>query len=138
MLLTACGTTSNWESLSLQGDTKAYLEQQKQLEKPNLDLSTVTIVRLNSGGKRIDVSSITPAILKNQAFGWAYAKSLISLDEKRENLRFFTLDIKRNKAYRASFPVSELLPGKAITFPVLGADGLATDVTFIVDRVIVQ
>lgn len=138
MLLAACGTTSNWESLSLQGDTKAYLEQQKQLEKPNLDISTVTIVRLNSGGKRIDVSSITPAILKNQAFGWAYAKSLISMDDSRENLRFFTLDIKRNKAYRASFPVSELQPGKSITFPVLGADGLASDVTFVVDRVIVQ
>ena len=86
----------------------------------------------------LDVSSLTPAMFKNQAFGWAYAQSLASLDEARTQLRFFTFDVRRDKAYEAVFPLAELTPGRTIHFPILGPEGFAVDRSFTVEQIIVQ
>lgn len=142
MLLAGCATTAGsagkWTAYEVPGDTKAVLARQAELEKPILDLSEATIVRFKSGEAQYDVNSFVPLVLKNQAFGWAYAKSLMSFDAGRKNLRLFTFDVKRNKAYQTQIPVAELQPGKSFTFPILGKDGFAEDMTFTVERVIVQ
>ncbi|GBG02287.1 hypothetical protein AZSI13_16140 [Azospira sp. I13] len=138
MLLAGCATTAQWAAYEVPGETKAILARQAELERPGLDLSQATIIRLKSGDVALEVNSFMSLVLKNQAFGWAYAKSLMSFDESRKNLRLFTFDVKRNKAYQTQIPVAELQPGKSFTFPILGKDGFAEDMTFTVERVIVQ
>ena len=139
LLLTACASSGgNWEKYEVPGKAQDILARQSHLGKPTIDLSEVTIVRLDADGKRYDVSSLTPLVLTKQAFGWGYAKSQISLDEQRKNMILFTYDVKREKAYQTQIPLAELQPGKAFTFPVLGEQGVAEDKTFTVNRVIVQ
>lgn len=135
--LAACAG-AGWRQYQIDGSAEAIVERQKQLEKPALDLSQVTVVRLKSGEQRYEVTSIAPLVLKTWGFGWGRAKSLMSLDETRQNLRLFTYDVRRGKAYQTSLPLSELQPGKTFSFPMLGEDGFATNMQFTVEQIIVK
>ena len=133
-ILGGCAT-SEWTEYK---DVKQYSEMRNQLNKPSLALSKVTIVRLRDNGKRVEFTSIGPAVIGAEKNGPPAAKTLFTFSEDAANVILFSQDVKGWKAFRKEIPVSQLVPGFIFHFPVVQEDGELVVQTYQVEQVIVQ
>ena len=130
--LVACVHQPTW---SVVDGAEKVVAMQKDLEKPNLGIERVTILRLSMEGKRLEVSSISPTVIVAEP---ARGNRTVLNISDQQKLVLFTRDGKNIKGYRQEFPLSDLTPGKVINFPMAQDPGEVVEKTLTVERLILQ
>jgi hypothetical protein len=130
--LVACVSQPTWSTIE---GTEKILALQHKLEKPSFALEKVVILRMSMDGRRLEVSSVSPTVIVAEpARG---NRTIFNLSNKN-SLVLFTRDGRNIKGYREEIPLSELIPGKSIRFPVAQDPGEVVEKILVVDRVLVQ
>ena len=132
--LGACATTG-WRTIT---DVKEIAATRTTVNKPSMDLSKVIILRLQVDGNRVEVTSIGPATIGYEKNGPPGARTLFSFNTSREKLVLFGQNVPEFKGFYQEIPVSDLLPGKRFSFPVVQEDGSVKDKEFTVEKLISQ
>jgi hypothetical protein len=138
-VLAGCATTE-WAVIEdVKHDGKQIAAMREEVSKPNLDLSSVLIIRMKTeAGNRVEVTSIAPAVVSAQKNGPPAAKTTFALTPKRDTLILFSQDVPNWKAFRKEIPVAGLAPGKSFRFPVVQESGEIQPRTFTVEMVITK
>lgn len=114
----------------------AIIAMQKELERPSTDIATVTVMRFEVDGKRLEVHSISPTVIVAEpARG---NRTILNFGAIADRLVLFTRDGRNIKGYRLEIPRAELKPGKRFRFPVAQDPGEIVTREFTVTQVIVK
>jgi hypothetical protein len=132
--LAACAS-SEWRTIT---DVKEIAATRTAVSKSSLDLSKVLILRLQSNGKRIEVTSLAPSTIGAATNGLPGARTLFNFTPERDKLRLFGQNVSEFKGFYQEIPVSELQPGKRFRFPVVQDDGSVKEQEFTVEKLITQ
>ncbi len=112
-------------------DPARIAAMQTEMEQATFDLSQITVARLKLDGRPIEVASITPAVVGFAKVGGVMSKTIFRFSDKRDTLVLFTRDQKNGKAYRVDLPVTEIVAGKTLKFPVLRPNGDLAEQTLV-------
>lgn len=132
--LAAC-TSTEWRTIT---DVKEIAATRTVVSQSSMDLSKVLILRLQSDGQRIEVTSLAPAIIGAAKSGLPGARTLFSFTPERDKLRLFGQNVPEFKAFYEEIPVAELQPGRRFRFPVVQDDGSVKEQDFTVEKIITQ
>lgn len=109
---------------------------QAELEKGNPDLNNLTVVRLQADGKRMEVTSVLPAVVAEAVVAGVSAKTIFRLNDKTDGLVLFSRDILNGKSSKVDLPFAELETRKGFTFPVVQPDGSLKEQSFTLEKVL--
>jgi hypothetical protein len=132
--LTACATTE-WRTIT---DVKEIAATRTTVNKPNLDLSKVIILRLQRDGQRVEVTSIGPATIGAAKNGPPGARTIFTFSPARDKLVLFGQNVPEFKGFYQEIPLAELPEGKRFRFPVVQEDGSVKEQEFTVEKLISQ
>lgn len=113
-----------------------HLQQQQEMEKATMDFSRVVSVRLNSEGKRVEVTSIMPLILAEVQVNGVSAKTIFRVDDVGNKLQMFSLDPLNGSSIFTEVAFAELEAKKGVTFAVLDAAGRLQNRTFALEKIV--
>lgn len=118
-VLNACGGATITPQPMAAEDVAAF---EKSL-RPNLDLSTVLVVRLDVDERLVEVTSLFPTALPTTLEPrTGTARTWLVFDEDKTRLRVLTR-AKDGTAQGLEFPVAQLTKGASVTLPVTQTDG---------------
>lgn len=133
-MLVGCAS-SEWIEIK---DLNQYSAMRVELSKPSLTFKEVTIVRLRNNGKRVEFTSIAPAVIGEHKNGPPAAKTLFTFSPDRARVILFSQDVKNWKAFRKEISVSQLVPGFTFHFPVVQEAGDLAVQAYEVEQVFVK
>lgn len=103
------------------GDAHAQL--QAQMEGGTPDLGHVVSVRLRAQGKRVEVTSVLPAIIAETTLSGQAAKTIFRVNPAGDGLILFSRDLPKGSSYRTEIKFSELESKKGFAFAIVQPDG---------------
>ena len=137
LALTACGKTPPpVVAPPVVGDPHAA--EQATMEAGMLDFSNVIIIRLQSEGKRLEVTSVLPAIVAEATVSGQTAKTIFRVNEKGTGMVFFSRDLLHGKSFRTELTIVDLEQKKSFSFPVVQPDASLKERSFALERIIRQ
>jgi hypothetical protein len=113
-----------------------HLQRQQEMEKASMDFSRVVSVRLNSEGKRLEVTSIMPMILAEVRVKDVQAKTIFRVNDAGNKLQMFSLDSLNGSSIFTEVDFAELEMKKGVTFAVLDAEGRLQNRTFALEKIV--
>lgn len=114
----------------------AHLTLQEQMEKAGMDFSNVKVVRLISEGKRVEVTSVMPAVIAEAQVGGQTAKTIFRVNDAGNGLVMFSRDVAHGTSNRTEVSFAELESKKGVTFPVVTADGSLKERGFALEKIV--
>ena len=111
-----------------------HLQLQQEMEK-GMSFTKVVIVRLQSEGKRVEVTSILPAEIAVVNVKGDIAKTIFRVNDAEDGLVLFSRDVPKGTSYRVEVKFAELERNKAIVFPVLQPDGSLKERSFTLEKI---
>lgn len=132
--LAACAS-NEWRTIT---DVKEIAATRTAVNRSSLDLSKVLILRLQSDGQRIEVTSLAPATIGAAKNGPPGARTVFNFTPERDKLVLFGQNVPEFKGFYQEIPVSELQAGKRFRFPVVQDDGSVKEQEFTVEKLINQ
>ncbi|HEY6895665.1 MAG TPA: hypothetical protein VI279_00250, partial [Rhodocyclaceae bacterium] len=132
LLLAACGKDTPVPPPSA-NDPHALL--QAEMEKGTMDFSRVVVVRLNRGGKMLEVPSVNPTTVAEATLNGAVAKTIFRINDQRAALVMFSRDLPNAKSFKTEMPFAELQAKGKFTFPVVQADGRLKEEDFSLNKI---
>ena len=133
MLLAACGKTP---PPPVAGDPHAA--EQAKMEAGGLSFANVMVVRLQSQGKRVEVTSILPATVAEATIGGQTAKTIFRVNEAGTGLVLFSRDLLNGKSFRTELTLAALEQQKSFSFPVVQPDAGLKERSFALETIIRQ
>jgi hypothetical protein len=106
------------------------------MEKASMDFSKVIVVRLLQDGKRVEVSSVMPAVVAEATVNGQSAKTIFRVNERNDGLVLFSRDIRNNKSFRTELALSQITARRQFSFVVVQADGSLKEASFALERVV--
>ncbi len=135
LALAACGKTPPPVAAPRSaGDPR--LAEQTALGKDMMDFSNVMMIRLQGEGKRIEVTSVLPAIVAETSPAGQTAKTIFRVNEKGNGLILFSRDLPNDKSSRTEMTLAELEQKKSFSFPVVQPDAALKERTFTLEKII--
>ena len=95
----------------------------------------VVIVRLRSDGKRVEVTSILPAVIAEASVAGQVAKTIFRVNDAGDGLVLFSRDPLKGTSYRTEVKFTELEQGKGLVFPVIQPDGSLQQLKFALEQI---
>ncbi len=135
LALTACGKTPP-PVAAPRGAGDPRLAEQTALEKGMMDFSNVLVIRLQSEGKRIEVTSVLPAIVAETLLAGKTAKTIFRVNEKGNGLILFSRDLPNGKSSRTEMTLAEREQKKSLSFPVVKPDTALKKRAFTLEKII--
>lgn len=114
-----------------------HLQIQMEMEKGAPDFSRVVVVRLTSGGKRVEVTSILPAVIAEAQVSGQPAKTIFRVNDAGTGLVMFSRDVPHNTSNRTEASFDELERNKGVVFPVVEADGSLKERKFVLEKIVI-
>lgn len=115
----------------------AHLTLQQEMEKATMDFSRVVVVRLTSEGKRVEVSSVMPAVIAEARVSGQSAKTIFRVNDAGNALVMFSRDVPHNTSNRTEISFAELERKKGVVFPVVAADGSLKEREFALEKIVI-
>jgi len=134
VLLVACNRT---EAPPVATQLDAHLVLQQEMEKSAMDFSHLVVVRLSSEGKRLEVSSVSPAVIAEAQVAGQAAKTIFRVNDAGNALVMFSRDVPHGTSSRTEVSFSELERKKGLTFPVVTADGSLKEREFALVKIVI-
>jgi hypothetical protein len=136
------GASTEWTVLGL-NDVKRIAEIRESISDLRPAFRDVLIVRLSMAeaageSKRIDVTSIGPAVVSAVKDGAPAARTTFGFSENRDRMILLTQDVPARTAFTREIPAPELTVGKSFRFPVVQESGRIVENSFTVQQVIVR
>ena len=139
--LTACDMPKNDSpppGASATAASDPHLAEQEALAKGSPDLSNLVVVRLQSDGRRVEVTSVLPAKVAETTVSGQSAKTIFRINTKGDGLVLFSRDIPNKKSFRTDLSLAELEQKKSFSFPVVQPDGSLSKHSFVLEKVLRQ
>ena len=114
----------------------AHLALQQEMEKATMDFSHVVVVRLNSESKRVEVTSVMPAVIAQTQVAGQPAKTIFRVNDAGNALVMFSRDVPHGTSNRTEVSFAELESKKGFAFPVVTADGSLKEREFVLDKIV--
>jgi hypothetical protein len=114
----------------------AHLALQQEMEKATMDFSHVVVVRLTSEGKRVEVTSILPAVIAVVQVSGQSAKTIFRVNDAGNALVMFSRDVPHGTSNRTEVSFAELERKKGVVFPVVAADGSLKEREFMLEKIV--
>jgi hypothetical protein len=114
----------------------AHLTMQQEMEKATMDFSRVVVVRLISEGKRVEVSSVMPAVIAAAQVSGQSAKTIFRVNDAGNALVMFSRDVPHKTSNRTEISFAELERKKGVVFPVVAADGSLKEREFVLEKIV--
>lgn len=114
----------------------AHMQRQQEMEKATMDFSRVVSVRLNSEGKRLEVTSIMPLILAEVQVNGVPAKTIFRVNDSGNGLQMFSRDALNGGSIFTEVAFAELEANKGVAFAVLDAEGRLQQRTFALEKIV--
>jgi len=133
LALVACKRTEVPPAAALQD---AHLTLQQEMEKATMDFSHVVVVRLSSEGKRVEVTSVMPAVVAEAQVAGQTAKTIFRVNDAGNALVMFSRDVPHGTSNRTEVAFAELERKKGIVFPVVSADGSLREREFVLEKIV--
>lgn len=136
VLLVACGKspTAPRQLALTSGDSHAA--EQLAMERGSPDFSNLLIIRLQSEGQRVEVTSILPATIAETTVSGQVAKTIFRINEGGSGLVLFSRDLLNGKSFRTEFTIAELERTGSFSFPVVQPDASLKERSFALEKVI--
>jgi hypothetical protein len=131
LALAACGRS---EAPRKNRAADPHYKQQLEMEK-GMGFKKIVIVRLQSEGKRVEVTSILPAEIAEVNVKGEIAKTIIRVNDTEDGLVFFSRDVPKGTSYHVEVKFAELERNKAVVFPVLQPDGSLKERSFSLEQI---
>jgi len=136
LVLAACGKAPPVVAPPVAGDPHAV--EQATMEAGMLDFSNVVIIRLQIEGRRLEVTSVLPALVAEATVSGQTAKTIFRVNEKGTGMVLFSRDLLRGKSFRTELTLAELEQKKSFSFPVVQPDASLKERAFTLERIIRQ
>lgn len=107
-----------------------HAKQQAEIERSVMASPQVVIVRLQSEGKRVEVTSILPADIAQANVQGEVVKTIFRVNDTGDGLILFTRDIGKATSYRTELKFADLEQKKGFVFPVVQPDGSLKERSF--------
>jgi len=130
LALAACGKSDAPKAKPVDPHAKIQTDMEK-----GMSFKRIIIVRLQSEGKRIDVTTLVPAEVAVATVKGEVAKTLIRVNEAEDGLIFFSRDVLKGTSYRTEVKFTDLEKKKAVVFPVLQPDGSLKERDFALEKI---
>jgi hypothetical protein len=114
-----------------------HLTLQQEMEKPTMDFSHVVVVRLTSEGKRVEVTSVMPAVIAEAKVAGQSAKTIFRVNDAGNALVMFSRDVPHGTSNRTEVLFADLERNKRVAFPVVVADGSLKEREFALERIVI-
>jgi hypothetical protein len=134
LALAACNRTEVPPAAAL---PDAHLTLQQEMEKATMDFSRVVVVRLTSEGKRVEVTSVMPAVIAEAQVSGQSAKTIFRVNDAGNALVMFSRDVPHNTSNRTEISFAELERKKGVVFPVVVADGSLKEREFALEKIVI-
>lgn len=128
--LAACGPSAT----PPKADPHAQL--QAEMEKASLDFSKVLVVRLLRDGKRVEVSSVMPAMVAEATVDGQIAKTIFRVSDRGDGLVLFSRDVRNHKSFRTELALSQITANRQFSFVVVQPDGSLKEASFALERIV--
>lgn len=132
VLLAACGKDKPVPPPTA-NDPHALL--QAEMEKGTMDFSHVVVVRLNRGGKLLEVPSVNPTTVAETMLNGVAAKTIFRINDQGTALVLFSRDLLNAKSFKTEMPFADLQAKGKFTFPVVQADGRLKEEDFSLNKI---
>lgn len=136
LAVSACGKSPPPPVAVLPADGDPHLAEQAALELSSLDFSNLLIIRLQSEGKRLEVTSVLPATVAEASVSGQLAKTIFRVNEKGTGIILFSRDLLHGKSFRTELTIAELEQKKSFSFPVVQADASLKERAFALEKII--
>jgi predicted small lipoprotein YifL len=138
LALAACGKSPSppVAVTSAAGDPHAI--EQAAMEAGTIDFSNLLIVRLQSEGKRLEVTSVLPATVAEASVSGQSAKTIFRVNEKSNGIILFSRDLLNGKSFRTEMTITEIEQKKSFNFPVVQPDASLKERSFTLEKIIRQ
>lgn len=138
LALAACGKAPPPPVVAAPAVGDPHAAEQAAMEAGMLDFSNVIIIRLQSEGKRLEVTSVLPAIVAETTVSGQTAKTIFRVNEKGTGMVLFSRDLLHGKSFRTEFTIADLEQKKSFSFPVVQPDASLKERSFALERIIRQ
>lgn len=115
----------------------AHLAAQQEMGKGGMDFSRVVVVRLTSEGRRVEVTSILPAVIAEVQVEGRPAMTIFRVNDAGDALVMFSRDALRRSSNRIEVSFADLERKKGVVFPVVAADGRLIEREFLLEKIVV-
>lgn len=101
----------------------AHVKMQAEMEAGSPDFSHVVSVRLREQGKRVEVTSVLPAIIAEATLSGQSAKTIFRVNAAGDGLILFSRDLLKGSSFRTEIKFAELESKKGFAFAIVQPDG---------------
>ena len=136
IVLGACGKSPTPPVVVAAGD--AHAAEQAAMEAGGMDFSNLLIIRLQSEGKRVEVTSVLPATVAQAIVSGQTAKTIFRVNEKGGGIVLFSRDLLNGKSIRTELSIADLEQKKSFSFPVVQPDASLKERSFALEKIIRQ
>ena len=95
----------------------------------------VIIVRLQSEGKRVEVTSILAAEIAEARVKGEVAKTIFRVNDAGDGLVLFSRDLAKHTSYRTELKFADLERKNAFVFPVVQPDGSLAERSYTLEQI---
>ena len=134
VLLAACGPDPAPRAGKKKGPDPHAI-QQAEIERSVMASSQVVIVRLQSEGKRVEVTSILPADIAQATVKGEVVKTIFRVNDAGDGLILFSRDVAKSTSYRTELKFADLESKKGFVFPVVQPDGSLKERSFSLEAI---
>lgn len=135
LLLAACSPSPPPPRAAKKKPPDAHARLQEEMDRSVMASPQVVIVRLQSEGKRVEVTSLLPAEIAEARVRGELAKTIFRVNDAGDGLILFSRDVAKGSSYRTELKFAELERSKGFVFPVLQPDGSLKDRSFRLEQV---
>ena len=114
----------------------AHLAVQQEMGKGGMDFSRVVVVRLTSEGRRVEVTSILPAVIAEAQVEGQPAMTIFRVNDAGNGLVMFSRDALHRTSNRIEVSFADLERKKGVVFPVVTADGRLIEREFLLEKIV--
>ena len=101
-----------------------------------MDFGHVVLVRLRTGGKRLEVASIMPTVVAEAQLAGQSAKTIFRVNDTTDGLVLFSRDLLNGSSYRTEMKFPDLKTKKGFSFPIVQADGSLREKQYTLEKIV--
>ena len=135
VLLSACDSQPAAKKKRNPNDPHAKV--QKEMEDTVLASGKVIIVRLQSEGKRVEVTSILSAEIAEARVLGETAKTIFRVNDAGDGLILFSRDVRKSTSYRTDLKFADMEHTKGFVFPVVRPDGSLAERSYKLEQIVI-
>lgn len=100
-----------------------HAKMQAEMESGSPDLGNIVSVRLREQDKRVEVTSVLPAVISEATLSGQSAKTIFRVNDAGDGLILFSRDLLKGSSYRIEIQFAELESKKGFAFAIVQPDG---------------